>query len=235
MFKKILLMLLLWSIGFTSLQAQSRRSVSIKSRPSGAIVCLEGEYTIVGRTPCKITGNLTGTYKIKAYKRGYENWSSTINFLGQGKESVIIHLSPKTRFKAMLRSMVFPGWGQVYSGRRTKGAFISLLQLGSAISTAIAVIDYNNKVNDYNDAVSKYEKKKKIFEEREKYWKIVSDRKREADKAYDLMQTLTWITVGIWIYNVLDCLFFFPSYENIPMISGYIQEGNPSITISMEF
>jgi hypothetical protein len=39
--------------------------------------------------------------------------------------------------KAMLRSLVLPGWGQFYNGKKWKGSFIAALEVGSAVGYVV--------------------------------------------------------------------------------------------------
>lgn len=221
--------------------AKNEGGTTINSKPPGAIVYIEGDYTIVGRTPCQIPKNLVGIYKLKAFKNGYENWSSTVSLLGNQQESIMIRLSPKTHFKAGIRSLIFPGWGQTYSDRKTMGVILGLAQLGTTISTLIAHFNYQDTVDDYNRAVKTFEQKKKIYEERERYWKIVQDKDKKVDDAYNLRKRWIWISAGVWLYNLLDAIIFFPSYGkelynlNTPMMSGSIQDGRLTLSITKSF
>ena len=103
--------------------------VKIQSSPLGATVKLNGLYSIVGRTPFLVPYPLEGRYKIKATKEGYESETSHVNFFGNSESSIFIKLKPRTRIKAAMRSLLFPGWGQLYSGDKFRGVVLGAVSI----------------------------------------------------------------------------------------------------------
>jgi len=97
----------------------------INSEPPGAAISLEGDYTINATTPCRLPDNLNGRYMLRASMPGYESWSGDIMIVPGQNNYFSFSLSSKTRYKAALRSLFFPGWGQYYSGQRTR-AFLPM-------------------------------------------------------------------------------------------------------------
>ncbi|OGC86094.1 MAG: hypothetical protein A2142_04130 [candidate division Zixibacteria bacterium RBG_16_48_11] len=69
-------------------------------------------------TPADITQESLGTYHFKDEKFGYETWEAYLTLTPKQPSSLKITLSAKTRVKASLRSLIPPGWGQFYSGRK---------------------------------------------------------------------------------------------------------------------
>ena len=220
---------------------KSRANLVVRSQPSGALIYLEGEYDFVGRTPFVLPQNLIGTYKIKAIRNGYENWSSYINLTGDQKATILIRLSPKTKFKAAIRSLVFPGWGQIYSDRQTRGIILSFVQAGVTFFAVKKYYDYQDAIDQYNEAVSEYESHMRVYEEREKYWNVLQDRDKDVNNADRERKTWAYIAAGLWFYNFLDAILFFPSYErslyyqSTPAISARIVNGTPTLALSIPF
>ena len=213
---------------------------SLYSEPSGVLVYMEGDYDFVGRTPCELPFNLMGTYKVKALKRGYENWSTKVTLVDDRSNSLYIKLVPKTRLKAGLRSVIFPGWGQYYTDKKTKGTIFAFLEVGSFLTSAFAYQNYEDAKDEYYLATSRYREEKNtsdITRLREEMEKKADD----ADKAYEIRTACLTVTAAIWVFNVVEAVLFFPRYEEdiydraIPLITGEIREGETRILLTRRF
>jgi hypothetical protein len=213
---------------------------SLYSKPSGAFVYLEGDYDFIGVTPCEVPFPMEGTYHVKALKRGYEDWTSQITVIGDRQNSLYMRLSPKTRWKAAVRSAIFPGWGQYYTDRKTKGIVFGILQIGSLLSTAYAYQNYEESKDDYYAAIDRYRAEKRI-DELNRLRAEMNDLRREADSAWELRNTFMALTAGIWAYNVLESILFFPRYgqdvyDGAPAtITGSIGTDGAKILIARSF
>jgi hypothetical protein len=220
-------------------QGNKTKNINITSNPPGALVYIEG--SIVGITPCDLSIDLVGKYRIRAFKKGYENWKSIV-FLEKGKNRTFdIQLSSKTWYKAAIRSFVIPGWGQNYSEKKVKGTIIKVIQAGSIISTVFFEAKYRNAVDDYKDAINNYNMHLKNFEEKAKYWSIVQAKFSEAN-SYDKKRKIFYLTTcGIWLYNILDAIFMFPAFYDQVLRENYLSlnyrgyTDRPQILISKSF
>lgn len=246
--KKILLLVLsifllqqIMLIRPTAAQNQKTRSVIIRSDPPGAMLYFKGENSFIGVTPFNIKPNLTGRYQIMAVKPGYEKSKVEYYFKGTEKGVLRLRLTPKTPFKAGIRSLIFPGWGQRYSERRKMGTFLSLAQAGVGIFTFISHNDYEKAYDEYKSALSDYEQYKKISGLRDQYWDIVVRKHKSANDAFDERQVWLYITGGLWLYNFLDSIFFFPSFDRgvfnktMPGISANFQNNTFGLTLKVPF
>lgn len=178
----------------------------ILTRPTGAIVFLEGEYGLAGRAPYTVTYFLRGNYEIKTKLRGYEDWSANYFFNGRGTEKISIKLSPKTRLKALMRSAVIPGMGQAYSDQRVKGLIISAMQFSSLGVFLIEELRYRDSVDDFNAALT-------AFQNDANQRARLDAAQARLDRRYDTRQRWAIITASIYIYNLIDVIAFFPSYH----------------------
>lgn len=221
-------------------QNRQRNSVIVKSDPPGAMVYFEGEKSFVGITPFKLRPNFRGKYKILTVKNGYEKRQNEYFFTGKEKGTLRLKLSPKTRFKAGLRSFIFPGWGQFYAERKTTGILMSFLQVGTAIGAVTSIRDYNKAVEDYDNALKTW-KDNKNGELDDTYRNILINRYNKADESFSRRQTWIWVASGLWVYNILDSIFFFPSFDkeifnrSVPTLSTNFQNGTPSLRLTMSF
>jgi len=195
-------------------EAKTEARIQILTRPSAAIVGLDGEYSMTGHTPYTITHFLRGRYRIRATKWGYEDNAKDYLFNGQGDDKLTIKLNPKTRFKALLKSLYLPGSGQVYSDHRTQGLTISLLQCSAAGVTLYRHIKYNDALNDYNTALKNFQAGQKNQEGQADLIAQVVARKVVLDDAYELRRRWLIVSGLIYAYNLLDAVAFFPAYHH---------------------
>ena len=185
----------------------------ILSRPTGAIVYFEGEYGLAGRAPYTIAHHLKGYYKIRARKWGYEDWSGEFLFTGRGNEKLSIKLPPKTRAKAFLRSMLFPGWGQAYSDQKVKGALIASAQLTALGIFIYHNVKYNNALDDFN-AASNALRQANNAQDRATLAAALSVAQTGLDSRFEKRRRAALIAGTIYVYNLLDVLLFFPNYHH---------------------
>lgn len=218
-----------------------KKSLIIRSDPPGAMLYFEGENSFVGAAPFKLKANMIGSYRVTAVKSGYEKRRFDYFFKGSESGVMKIRLLPKTGLKAGLRSMVFPGWGQYYSERHTFAIFISALVTGAGIGTLIADRDYERVIGAYTLARDEYEKNQKSYELVNQYWQVVAAKQKQADAVFQRRQTWLYVTGGLWLYNFLDAIFFFPSFDRevfskaAPAISARMPEGAWGFSLSWSF
>jgi hypothetical protein len=192
-------------------QDQDQPYVTVRSNPSGCTVVLSGDITVAGITPTTFSQRLTGHYEIKAHRHGYEAYNSTVVLAGDDATTIQIELSPKTRLKAGFRSLVIPGWGQRYSGESTRGTMLTIGTALAAVTAGILYLDFDDKRDAYDDILSRYQATREVTERR-----AMADRlyqtQQEAYDAEEAKNIAVGILAGIWIYNVIDAVVFFPDF-----------------------
>ncbi|MCK4606761.1 MAG: PEGA domain-containing protein [candidate division Zixibacteria bacterium] len=113
MLKRILtaILVVLFFPALSLAQDAAQGDVTIRSDPQGALVTLTGEMIVSGVTPARFRQLLIGKYIVSVERPGYERYTSRA-FLDPSRSMEIdVKLTPKTRFKAAVRSLVVPGWG----------------------------------------------------------------------------------------------------------------------------
>lgn len=224
-----------------SAQETDKKFVIIKSDPPGAMLYFQGENSFVGVAPLKLRPKMIGSYKIMAVKSGFEKQKLDYYFRGTESGTMKIKLVPKTPLKAGLRSFVFPGWGQIYSERKTSGIVVSLVALGAGIGTLKTHLDYDKALDDYKKAYDDYQKNIKDYQLAEEYRKIVDDKVSKADDVYERRETWLIIAGSLWLYNMLDSILFFPSFENevfsrlTPNFSTTFQDKSIALSLTIPF
>ncbi|MCG3120737.1 MAG: hypothetical protein ALAOOOJD_03565 [bacterium] len=203
--------------------------IQILTRPIGALVFLDGEYAMAGRTPYTISYFLKGRYRIRSTKYGYENSEKHYVFNGQGDDKLTIKLRPKTRYKALWRSMRAPGWGQVYSDHKTRGFIISLLQFSTAGVAIYQQAQYRSALDDYNVALKNYRANQNSQDGQAALIAQVQARQADLDDAYNARKRWLIITGSVYAWNLIDALFFFPAYHNGAVDVSMSLDPNPAL------
>lgn len=191
-----------------SIVAQSAGLV-VNSNPPGAQVVISGDAELSGVTPTHFQQRLIGRYNVTVKKSGYESHSTEV-LLDPSRETTIdASLSPKTAFKAGLRSVFIPGWGQRYSERKTKGFIFTAGAALAGGAFLLADAKFNDKFDDLEDIRSQIANEQSLERKRQ----LAIQEKTAQNKAYDaenVRRVTIGVFAGIWALNVLDALLFFP-------------------------
>jgi hypothetical protein len=184
-------------------------NLTVNSTPPGTTVRLEGEYELSGVTPVTFNQSLFGTYKLTAMRGGYENYSTILTLTGNEPLQVDVRLIPKTRFKAAFRSLLVPGWGQMYTGQKTRGSVYTVGAVLSLIGLALAENDFRDKKDTYNDVLHEFNEARRVEDK-----KLIRPRLEDAQQdAYDSESTRRFAlgaVAFVWVLNVVDAAVFFP-------------------------
>ena len=95
---------------------------------------------------------------------------------------------------AMVRSAVFPGWGQFYSRSYFRGSLTVLGIGGSAIGALLAQRSFSSRYNDYATYASLNPHDEVGVLERYAY----------ANQRYKLRTFFMYTGIGIWVYSLID-------------------------------
>lgn len=203
-------------------------AVTITSNPPGALVYLTGEYRFIGRTPFVLPYTLYGKYRIRANREGYESVTSQYNFTGEGNSSkLMIKLPARTRFKAFYRSMMLPGWGQYYSGRKSMGSILLGATTGAFVTLAIKEHSYKDAQTDYETARTKFSRAGSSFEEQREASNALQSALENLNDAEDARNTTLYIAGGLWLLNMIESVIFFPTHHQD---IEFFQKLSPSVS-----
>jgi hypothetical protein len=150
---------------------------------------------------------------VTAAKFGYESWETYITLTPDQPASLKIKLSPKTRHKAALRSVLIPGWGQFYSERKGWGYFFAVGTATLAAGFILADLHYSTQYDQFVDVRNELDRATTVMEKTNLKQKL-DDEQREAYDAENLRNASLGIAIGFWAFNVVDNIFFFPSAES---------------------
>ena len=215
----------------------------ISSDPPGAALNLDGEYQINTVAPCRLPENISGKFKLKASLPGYESWSGEI-VIAPGQENLFsFAMKPKTRIKAGLRSLFIPGWGQYYSDQKERSLLLNVATLGLGVGTLLADSDFRKKRDDYFRAKNDLDFAGNA-EEIERLRNLVIDRNRKAYDAETTRNALFIAAAGLWAYNVIDAIIFFPDKKlffqgavprGVPQIQGRLNHDEVTVVVATSF
>ncbi|MBN1211257.1 MAG: PEGA domain-containing protein [candidate division Zixibacteria bacterium] len=223
--KRILTACLLFVLLPVILNAQGTAlgNFTVKSSPAGAEVTLKGEAVVVGITPTVFQQPLFGEYRVDVKRFGFEKYSTRVMLDPSKPQELTVTLTPKTRIKAAVRSLVVPGWGQLYAEQRTKSFFFNLLAVGSVAAYLIADNDYNDKYDDLTASERAYDSTiihgGSYADIRTSYLNL-RDNREEAYDAETIRRITIGAVIGAWSLSVLDALFFFPQESGTFSVKG---------------
>ena len=132
-----------------------------------------------------------------------ENFQSE-NFFQQKND-----FTSKRKITALIYSTFIPGAGQFYLGHKLKGAIFTLTAFGSLVTT---IVSENNLIGG-NERLENLEiqyQSTMNWEKAEQIWQEMLQVKADIDRDYKRRNLFLGITVGIWIANIIDVLFFTP-------------------------
>jgi hypothetical protein len=224
-------------------QASAVEGLTVVTTPPGAEVALKGEASVSGLSPVTFSYSLTGEYSLIVKKYGYENYKTRLVLDPVHPQQISVELSPKTGFKAALRSMIIPGWGQMYEARKSRGYMFGVLFVGAGL----VLIDNQNKFQDREDAylarLAEYDgavRSGASIDELTGYHAALVDAQRKAYDAEDNRRVAAGVVAGIWGLNVLDAILFAPRERATFSIKGIavapsVDAQGVSLTLSRAF
>ena len=223
-------------------QSSVQGDLTVKSNPQGAQVTLSGEVIVSGITPARFNHLLVGEYEIRISRPGYESYKSRL-LLDPSKPMVLsVDLSKKTKFKAAVRSVFLPGWGQHYGNQKSKGLLFSVLAVGSVAAYFAIDHDFDQKYETYSKAIDSYDSTRATGN--------ISDltiKKNELDEAQrtafdseDDRRIAIGTILAVWTVNIIDAYLSTKQEKGIVSVKGFSLSPNANqdqagLTISMSF
>ena len=226
MLKRIFAVFLLCSLfPLQSLFAQDtvEAGLIVRSAPEGAEVVLKGDAVVAGVTPTFFRQGLVGEYRVEIKKHGYEKYSTKVVLDPSRQMEVSVSLSRKTGFKAALRSLVIPGWGQRYGDQNTKGVLFHLMAAGSVAAFLIADQDFNDKYDLFTEEEAAFDSVRAAGGSYQDMQRAHRELVQAQQRAYDAENTrriTIGVAAGVWALNLIDALFFFPDEGGTFSVKG---------------
>ncbi len=216
----------------------------VRTQPPGAVATVSGELTVSGVTPVLFQQPLIGDYKLTLKRYGYETYKTHLVLDPSKQMTLDVTLSPKTRFKAVVRSLFIPGWGQRYTEQKTKGGLLTAMIVGTGVAYLFADHRFDDRYDTYLYRLRRYDSLA-VHGTVEELRSAKQELDKAQDKAYDaenIRRATIGVAIGIWVVNVLDLLFFFPEEHSTFSVKGVtitpsasLKDGSVGITLTKGF
>ncbi len=184
-----------------SLKLRSRNGFVTVRSSDGVAIALDGKE--IGTRSVVKKEVLPGTYTIRLSGIGYTTYEQSV--IVHDAESVEINypMYRPTLAGALLRSVVFPGWGQSYSGRHGIGyTGIFLLCAAASVDLQLAYAKANS---DYTTNVHKYSTAQNQADSA-RYLQLVSDSKKTRNNANNYRLAAFGVTGAFYLYDIFNVL-----------------------------
>jgi len=220
-------------------QAAFSSDITIRSNPPGAQAILSGDVTVSGLTPVRFTHLLIGDYKLTVKRFGYDTYTTRVIVDPANPIEVDVRLSKKTRFKAVVRSLLIPGWGQNYSGQKVKGFIFTGASFLSVAAYWVAENWFRDQRNEWDLLRHTYDGPMSLAE-KQRLWPKLVEAQADAYNAETNRRVHIGIVAGIWALNVIDAYFFFPEDRGTFSVKGLtltptIGGQGPGLTLARSF
>ncbi len=189
--------------------------LTVISNPQGALVELKGVASLAGLSPVFFSQGIPGIYELRVSKTGYETYKTKVQISGDRVEQVDVRLDAKTRGKAAIRSLLWPGWGQFYASQKTKGAVLTVFALTAGATVALAEIDYQDKRDNFDNINATYQNAIQAGSSANlpDLRAQLNVAQTDAHDAESLRRAAFGGAIAVWTISFLDALFFFPEVE----------------------
>ena len=225
--------------GGASVSAQATGAVTVQTDPPGAWVTIEGDGSVSGLSPVLFQQPLIGEFRLIATKPGYEKKSTKVLLQPGRPLEFSLKLSPKSRLKAGMRSIILPGWGQRYSERQGRGALFVGLTALAGVAYLIADHNFDQELETYQRHQDEYDDLV-TAEARQALWPTLRDAQHDAYDTQEIRRVAAGVIAGLWIVNILDAVLRFPSTpESVPVksltLAPAVSSGEIGLALSGRF
>jgi hypothetical protein len=122
-----------------------------------------------------------------------------------------------SRLGVVLRSVAFPGWGQIHEGRFLHGAVFSGLTVAALTGLVVADVNYDRSVERLDSAILRYRNAGSADQALVDF-RSLPGLYDEADGRYNWRKGFLYAAIGVWALNLVDVLLLAPPEEE-PFLS----------------
>ena len=125
------------------------------------------------------------------------------------EEDVFATRKAASRKEAVILSALFPGLGQLSTGRKVTGTILLVAEIGSLATALTANENYNTRLDNYERLKLEYElmaagnSRHDLAEQR---WRELSAEAEDLDGLHNIRRAYTAAAAGIYVYNLVDIL-----------------------------
>jgi len=194
-------------------------AIVLDTAPARTSVCLSGILTVRGYTPFRCSDLPGGSYRLTIEHPRFETRTLDVGLVAGDTLRLAFALAPKSRMSAAARSLVIPGWGQLYAGENRKGWTFICGEILAAGSAYLLRRNYQDEVERYEESVLRYEEATyvgdivRLRQEVEKNY-------RNVERSHDYMNYATYVAAGIWAIAVIDAVVYDPAGVEVGVSAG---------------
>lgn len=185
--------------------------ITADSRPVKGAAFLQGDS--LGWLPFEKKKITPGEYELAIKKENFETVYSELNIQpGEHKELDTFELVPMTYTKVFYRSLLFPGYGQLYAERTFRGYLYTILEISSIGGAIVMELQRADAEQTYKDKYALYQTANSE--------NLVARLRKEVQDNYDkaidsenLRNIFVGGAVAVWLLNVVDAHFLGKSIE----------------------
>ena len=182
------------------------------------------EKEFVRRLPMVGEKFYEGTYELDINKLGYEKYHMRFEVAMGDYPEFDVDLKAKRPGKALFKSLLIPGRGQIYSSDQDhRSRFVMGL---TYFATTMALASGSGYLwNEYFAAKDVYETAQVDYQNAVDIIDIGSTQSIMSDKhtimsdKHSTAVLVTGITAGLWLYNTIDAFLFFPAEYKVKRFS----------------
>ncbi len=149
---------------------------------------------------------------ITVYEEAIKEYKNKI----EHQDSIKVNNYADHHIKAIKRSLLFPGLGQLYQGERQKGYILAAAEGVSIIGVIYSQWMMELRHDDYLNAIEH---------------KDIEDKYRIYNGYYKARNVFCVLTVGIYLYNLFDCIYF-PANGKNDTVSMYFSPTRFTLSLS---
>ena len=201
--------------------------LNIDLTPSDAKIVIDGK-TYSNQGKFKLA---SGIHTFSFERDGYMTEKKLLKF-DAGSDGLQVFLNKKTTSGALLRSMVIPGWGQMYQDKHYKKNIFPILFAASSAGIFLSIKYYNDSIENYNLSIIDYQN---AFLETD----IIKYRNK-MQKYYDNVETARALrgvsvasTLIVWLWNIVDTIIVPPDWNNNITVSTNLNPNWISMQLSL--
>jgi hypothetical protein len=130
-------------------------------------------------------------------------------------DTVWMSFRPKHVTRAVLRSMVVPGWGQLYNERPGHAWVVAATAATAGTTLLVAQIQYRDKLQLFNELDATYRANPTPAR-----LLIRNAALAETARARDFRRNTAHVAIGVYALNLIDAVVFGPPHRKAPVAFG---------------
>ena len=184
--------------------------LSISGIPTGSMINIDNSTQTA---PISFLELGRGKYSYKVSKTGFESQKGQVSIIPKKHKDLKLILHPLDRKTAVLRSILFPGFGQYYTENTKKGLIFSGLTIAGVSLIVNELNNYSEKTKIVDYSYSEYINAVDDISEKASIYQADFDNQQ---KSLYAIGGYSAVVVSLWIWNVIDAKKSIPSvFSNI--------------------